>query len=40
MDTFEIFIHKWYKKQNARCADIEIDEARNNYDLDYFFFLS
>ena len=33
MDTFEIFIHKWYEKQNALCTETEIDEARNNYDL-------
>lgn len=40
MDTFEIIIHKWYEKFNARCTETEIDEAGNNYDLDYFFFLS
>ena len=33
MDTFEIFIHKWYEKQIALCTETEIDEARNNYDL-------
>ena len=33
MDTFEILIHEWYEKLNARCTETEIDEARNNYDL-------
>ena len=33
MDTFEIFIHEWYEKQNTLCAETEIDEVRNNYDL-------
>ena len=40
MDTFEIIIHKWYEKLKAQCTETEIDEARNNYDLDYFSFLS
>lgn len=33
MDTFEILIHEWYEKLNARCTETEMDEARNNYDL-------
>lgn len=33
MDTFEVFIHEWYEKQNALCAETEIDEVRNNYNL-------
>ena len=33
MDTFEIFIHEWYEKQNALCTETEIDELRNNCDL-------
>lgn len=33
MDTFELFIHELYKKQNAGCTETERDEVRNNYDL-------
>ena len=33
MDTFEILIHEWYEKLDARCTETEMDEARNNYDL-------
>ena len=33
MDTFEIFIHKWYENQYAGCNGTGIDEIKDNYDL-------
>lgn len=33
MDNFEIFIHKWYEKLDARCTETDIDALRNNHDL-------